>query len=64
VVSGPALAEAPNRFNSLAGAARAAERAGQAKRAAELYGRLIEMTVVGAPRPEVSEARKFVAAKR
>ncbi len=59
-----ALGEAPNRFNSLAGAARAAERAGRAKRAAELYGRLIETTVVGAPRPEVGEARRFVAAKR
>lgn len=59
-----ALAEAPNRFNSLAGAARAAERAGKTERAAELYSRLIEMTADAARRPELEEARRFVAAKR
>jgi tetratricopeptide (TPR) repeat protein len=58
------LREAPNRFNSLAGAARAAERAGKPERAAELYGRLIDMTVKDAQRPELQEARKVVAAKR
>ena len=41
------LREAPNRFNSLAGAARAAERVGRPERAAEVYRRLIEMAVEG-----------------
>ncbi len=59
-----ALREAPNRFNSLAGAARAAEGAGQAPRAAELYAKLIETTVPGAQRPELLAARRAVAAKR
>ena len=59
-----ALRNAPNRFNSLAGAGRAAGRAGKPERAVELYGRLIEMTVKGAKRPELTEARRVVAARR
>lgn len=58
------LREAPDRFNSLAGAAKAAERAGKSERAAELYKRLIQITVPGAQRPEVQEARAFVSARR
>ena len=58
------LREAPGRFNSLAGAARAAERASKPSRAAELYGRLIAMTVKEAQRPELKDARTFVAAQR
>jgi tetratricopeptide (TPR) repeat protein len=58
------LREAPNRFNSLAGAARAAQRAGKPQRAAELYARLIEMTAPASQRPELREARVFVATKR
>ncbi len=55
------LRAAPNRFNSLAGAAGAAEKAGRRDRAAELYARLVQMTVAGAQRPELAEARRFVA---
>jgi tetratricopeptide (TPR) repeat protein len=59
-----ALREAPNRFNSLAGAARAAERAGKSTQAAELYGRLIKMAVPGAQRPELAEAQKFMPTRQ
>ncbi len=59
-----ALREAPNRFNALAGAARAAERAGRAERASELYGALLAQAADGSPRPEVSEARRVTAARR
>ncbi len=59
-----ALSQAPNRFNSLAGGARAAEAAGKRARAAELHARLVEMAVPGAQRPEVSESRRFLAVKK
>jgi hypothetical protein len=59
-----ALREAPNRLNSLAGAARAADASGQAARAAELRARLAEIAVPGARRPEVVEARRSLAARR
>ena len=58
------LREAPNRFNSLDGAARAADAAGQPARAAELYRKLLEMTEGRTARPETAEALKFVAANR
>jgi tetratricopeptide (TPR) repeat protein len=58
------LREAPNRFNSLAGAARAADRVGRPERAADLYAKLIAITVEGAQRPEIVEARRFTAARR
>ena len=57
-----ALREAPNRLNSLAGAVRAADAAGQAARAAELRARLVEVAAPGAGRPEVIEARRSLAA--
>ena len=59
-----ALREAPNRLNSLAGAARAADAAGQAARAKDLRARLVEVTVPSAQRPEVVEARQSLDAKR
>jgi hypothetical protein len=59
-----ALREAPNRLNSLAGAARAADAAGQAARAAEWRARLAEIAVPGAQRPEVVETRRSLATKR
>ena len=59
-----ALREAPDRLNSLAGASRAAEGAGKAARAAELRARLVEITVPGAQRAEVVEARQSLGAKR
>jgi tetratricopeptide (TPR) repeat protein len=58
------LRQAPNRFNGLAGAARAADGAGRPQRAAELYAQLLETTVQEAQRPELSEARSFLAARR
>jgi hypothetical protein len=59
-----ALRDAPNRLNALAGGVRAAEAAGQPARAAELRARLVEITVPGAQRPEVIEARRSLAARR
>jgi tetratricopeptide (TPR) repeat protein len=58
-----ALREAPRRFNGLAGAARAAERAGRPERAGELYGALLALAVEGSQRPELRDARRFVAAR-
>jgi tetratricopeptide (TPR) repeat protein len=58
-----ALVDAPNRFNGLAGAARAAELAGEAAKARELYGKLAELC--RAPecvRPEAKRAAAFLAA--
>jgi tetratricopeptide (TPR) repeat protein len=59
-----ALRDAPDRLNSLAGAAHAADAAGQAARAAELRARLVQITVPGAQRPEVLEARRSPTQKR
>ena len=55
------LREAPNRFNSLYGAARAAERSQHPERARELYAALLEQCVADSPRPELAEARRFAA---
>jgi len=59
-----ALRESPGRFNSVAGAAGAAERAGRGDRAAELYAQLLDMTVKGAERPELAIARRFMATRK
>ena len=58
-----ALRSAPNRFNGLYGAARAAAAAGDAARALELYAQLVAQCD-GAPagRPELARAREYVAA--
>ena len=53
------LREAPGRFNSLAGAARAAARAGKRDRAATHYAALLAVAAPGASRPELGEARGF-----
>jgi tetratricopeptide (TPR) repeat protein len=53
------LTQAPNRFNSLAGAARAAGRAGQRDKAAEYYRTLLNQVNKDSRRPEVQEAREF-----
>ena len=55
------LRAAPGRFNSLYGAGRAAEAAGQEDVAARMYGTLIAQCVAGSPRVELAAARKFVA---
>ncbi len=56
-----ALDRSPNRFNSLYGAGRAAELAGDAAAAASFYGQLAEVCS-GAPegRPELAHARAFL----
>ena len=54
------LAQAPNRFNSLYGAAYAAELAHDDTRAREGYAALLAQCVEGSPRPELERARKFM----
>jgi hypothetical protein len=55
------LRAAPGRFNGLRGAARAAALAEKPARARELYAKLAAQCVKGSPRPELAEARKFLA---
>ena len=55
------LREAPNRFNSLYGAARAAELAKKPDRAREFYAKLLKQSVEGSPRPELAEARRYLS---
>jgi hypothetical protein len=55
------LNDYPNRFDALYGAARAAELAGNAQQAHEYYGKLVTYTSPAADRPELREAREFVA---
>jgi tetratricopeptide (TPR) repeat protein len=56
------LNDAPNRFNSLYGAARAAELTGNSERARTLYALLVTQCGTNSQRPELAEARKFLAA--
>jgi len=51
------LSEAPNRFNSLYGAARAAELSRNMARAREFYVALLAQCVADSPRPELKQAR-------
>ncbi len=51
------LAQAPNRLNALAGAARTAEAAGQTQRAHELWERILAQCDGGSAWPEVEAAR-------
>jgi len=52
----------PNRFNGLAGAARAAERAGNVAKAKTYYTRLVALAQGGdGSRPELATARQFLA---
>ena len=51
----------PNRFNSLFGAARAAEATGDARAAKEFYAKLIANCPANADRPELETARKYIA---
>ena len=55
------LKEAPNRFNSLYSAARAAELAKKPDRAREYYAKLLQQCVEGSPRPELAEARRYLS---
>jgi tetratricopeptide (TPR) repeat protein len=56
------LRDSPARFNALFGAAQAAERSGKTARARELYAQLVAQCAAGSPRPELGQARKFLAA--
>jgi dipeptidyl aminopeptidase/acylaminoacyl peptidase len=53
----------PNRFDSVYGAARAAEAAGNAKQARDYFAKLAGISGLDADRPELLEARKFMASK-
>jgi tetratricopeptide (TPR) repeat protein len=56
------LKAAPNRYRSFAGAAKAAERSGNAEAARRWYGRLLELTAeADTQRPEMAAARQFLA---
>ena len=57
------LTHAANRFNSFYGAARAAREAGRSDVAREYYGRLVELAVTDSPRPEITEAREYLASE-
>jgi len=54
------LKQSPNRFNSLAGAASAAVRAGQRDKAREFYQALLRQAGDRSERPEVRDARLFL----
>jgi predicted Zn-dependent protease len=57
-----ALREAPNRFNGLYGAARAAELAGDRKKAANYYAQLVKLCErADGARPELEQAKVFLA---
>ncbi len=55
------LKQAPKRFNSLYGGARAAEAAGKSDKARQLYGELLAQCVTGSPRPELAHAKAYVS---
>ena len=54
----------PDRFRGLYGAARAAAQSGDLARAKRHFARLVDMAGQGDSRPELAEARKFLAANR
>ena len=58
-----ALQESPNRFDSLYGAAQAAQLSGNARAARQYYAKLIEVCGPGADRPELAQARIELAKK-
>jgi len=55
------LKEAPGRFNSLYGGAKAAALAKETRRSRELYAALLAQCVKGSARPELAEAHRAVA---
>jgi tetratricopeptide (TPR) repeat protein len=57
-----ALAENPNRFRGLYGAARAAEAGGERRKAADYYTKLVALTKnADSARPELAQAKAYVA---
>jgi hypothetical protein len=57
------LKNSPNRFDGLLGAARSAQAAGDAGGAQSYYARLAEICGAGADRPELAEAKTYLAQK-
>jgi tetratricopeptide (TPR) repeat protein len=55
------LADAPKRFNTLAGAARAADAGGQRARARKYYEELLALCGSSCPRPEAKAAQAFLS---
>ncbi len=55
------LKNAPNRFDALLGAGRAAQAAGNSSGAQSFYARLTEVCPAGADRPELAEAKTILA---
>lgn len=58
-----ALKQSPNRFDGLWGAAQAAQASGNLSAAREYYSKLVEISDTAADRPELQEARGYLAAK-
>lgn len=56
------LAEAPNRFDALLGAAQASQAAGDTHSARDYYSQLLKIADPAADRPELKEARTYLAA--
>ncbi len=56
------LKDYPNRFDALYGAAHAAESAAKPQEAREYYSKLVAISAPAADRPELREAREYVAA--
>lgn len=57
------LKNSPNRFDGLLGAARSAQAAGDATVAQSYYAKLAEVSAPGADRPELAEAKTYLAEK-
>ncbi len=58
-----ALKNSPNRFDGLLGAARAARASGDTNEAQSFYAKLEEICSPGADRPELAEAKTYLARK-
>ncbi|MFI5056707.1 MAG: hypothetical protein ACHQLQ_00845 [Candidatus Acidiferrales bacterium] len=58
-----ALKESPNRFDALYGAARSAQAASDPAAAQSFYAKLAEISGPGADRPELAEAKTYLAQK-
>jgi len=59
-----ALAQTPNRYRAVLGLARAATAVGDRSKAAQYYGKLLALTKgADSERPEIAEARQFLAQK-
>jgi len=57
------LKNSPNRFDGLLGAARAAQASGDSGGAQSFYAKLAEICGAGADRPELAEAKTYLAQK-